>query len=74
MSNGRTCPVCRGSGVKLCEWVFKRRGCGYTGDAENCLQRFQDCRRLGNEVRFGGQSDAKCPGCQGRKYLPARTF
>jgi len=37
-----------------CVWIFKSEECGYKGTEDSCDQTFEDCKKKGNEARFGG--------------------
>jgi len=39
---------------EVCCWMFRSSACGYKGSQEKCKYTFDDCKRKGNEVRFGG--------------------
>jgi hypothetical protein len=66
----------RGENLRVihCGFEFKSKQCGYRGVVTSCDKTFEDCKRLGNVVRFGGfpavddlpkddEADARCRGC-----------
>ena len=38
-----------------CNWIFKGAECAYAGAATSCDRSLDNCRSLGNSVRFGGR-------------------
>ena len=37
-----------------CRWKFKSAECGYSGSETSCDHTLENCKRLGNQARFGG--------------------
>lgn len=38
---------------EVCCWIFRSSACGYKGSQEMCSYTFDDCKRKGNQMRFG---------------------